>query len=132
MANVSRYKRDIMTICETGHRTAEEVLKEIRKHSLFIGLGTVYRNLTELVQEWYLMKQHGIGDKLLYEKAKPPHGHLFCQNTGMISDVDMSMVDFSGLIIPENFCMEEVQLTIAWHFKDTDSRYCKINGKILK
>jgi hypothetical protein len=49
----------------------------------------------------------------LYEKAKPPHGHLFCQYTGMIEDIDMSMVDFSGIVIPDNFCMDEIQLTIA-------------------
>lgn len=132
MANVNRYKRDILEICETGHWTAEEIHKKIKKYNMFIGVWTVYRNLTELVNEWVLMKHHGIWDKLLYEKAKPPHGHLFCQYTGMIEDIDMSMVDFSGIVIPKNFCMDEIQLTIAWHFNDANSRYCKINGKILK
>ncbi len=132
MVNVNRYKRDIIEICETWHWTAEDIHKKIKKHNLFVWLGTIYRNLTELVKDGVLMKHHGIWDKLLYEKLKPLHGHLFCQNTGMIEDIDMSMVDFSGLVIPDNFCMDEIQLTIAGHFNDTSSRYCKINGKILK
>jgi hypothetical protein len=50
----------------------------------------------------------------------------------MIQDVDISMVDFTGIEIPENFCMEEIQLTIAGHFKGEESTYCKINGKLLR
>lgn len=78
------------------------------------------------------MKHHWLWDKVLYEKSKIPHWHLFCQNTGMIQDIDMSMIDFSGLTIPEDFCMDEIQLTIAWHFNWTDSAYCKINGRVLR
>ena len=117
MSNIHRYKTEIITLTQTGHRTAEEIYKKLKKTYFFLGIGTVYRNLTELVNEGVLMKHHGLGDKILYEKAKPPHGHLFCQYTGMIEDVDISMVDFTGIEIPENFCMEEIQLTIAGHFK---------------
>lgn len=117
MSNIHRYKTEIITLTQTGHRTAEEIHKKLKKTYFFLGIGTVYRNLTELVNEGVLMKHHGLGDKILYEKAKPPHGHLFCQYTGMIEDVDISMVDFTGIEIPENFCMEEIQLTIAGHFK---------------
>jgi Fe2+ or Zn2+ uptake regulation protein len=59
------------------------------------------------------MKHHGIGDKLLYEKSKPPHGHIFCQYTGMIQDVDISMINFDGIQIPNNFEVEEIQVTVT-------------------
>jgi Fe2+ or Zn2+ uptake regulation protein len=132
MSNIHRYKTEIIALTQTGHRTAEEIYKKIKKYNVFLGIGTIYRNLTELVNEWVLMKHHGLGDKILYEKNKPPHWHLFCQYTGMIEDVDISMVDFTGLQIPDNFCMEEIQLTIAGHFKGEESAYCKINGKLLR
>lgn len=132
MANIHRYKLEVIEITKTWHRTAEEIHKKLKRTYLFLGIGTVYRNLTELVNEWILMKHHGLWDKILYEKNKPPHGHLFCQYTGMIEDVDISMVDFTGLHIPENFCMDEIQLTIAWHFNGEESAYCKINGKLLR
>lgn len=132
MWNVHRYKKEIITLTEEWHWTGEEIYKKLRKTYLFLGIGTVYRNLTELVNEWILMKHHGLWDKILYEKAKPAHGHLFCQYTGMIQDIDISMIDFTGIEIPENFCMEEIQLTIAGHFQWEESAYCKINGKLLR
>lgn len=132
MSNIHRYKNEIISLTQTGHRTAEEIHKKLRRTYLFLGIGTVYRNLTELVNEWVLMKHHGLWDKILYEKSKPPHGHLFCQYTGMIEDIDVSMVDFTWLQIPDNFVTEEIQLTIAGHFKGAESAYCKINGKLLR
>lgn len=78
------------------------------------------------------MKHHGMGDKVIYEKNKPHHGHLFCQNTGMIEDIDISHLPLENISIPENFCLDEVEVTITWHFKDSNSAYCKINGKLLR
>jgi Fe2+ or Zn2+ uptake regulation protein len=51
MANIHRYKNEIITLTGTGHRTAEDILKKLRKTYLFLGIGTIYRNLTELVDE---------------------------------------------------------------------------------
>ena len=132
MSNIHRYKTEIIALTQIGHRTAEEILKKLKKNYFFVGIGTIYRNLTELVSEWILMKHHGLWDKILYEKLKPAHGHIFCQYTGMIEDVDISMIDFTGVEVPENFCVEEIQLTIAWHFVGEESAYCKINGKLLR
>jgi len=132
MANVHRYKADIIKLTEIWHRTAEQVFKELKKSYFFIGIGSVYRNLTELTNEWILMKHHGMGDKVIYEKNKPHHGHLFCQNTGMIEDIDISHLPLENISIPENFCLDEVEVTITWHFKDSNSAYCKINGKLLR
>lgn len=134
MANTSRYKSLIQEITAEGHRTAEQIQKALMKKSVLnlVGLGTIYRNLTELVDEWYLMKTHGLGDKILYERFKDPHGHLFCQYTGMIMDVDISMLKFDGVNIPDNFKLDEIQVTFAWHFEGAESPYCEINGKLLR
>lgn len=132
MANIHRYKLEIIEITKNWHRTAEDILKKMRKTYLLIGIWTIYRNLTELVNEWVLMKHHGLWDKLLYEKAKPIHGHIFCQYTGMIQDVDISMIDFTGISIPDNFITEEIQVTIAGHFEWEESAYCKINWYLLR
>jgi hypothetical protein len=50
----------------------------------------------------------------------------------MIQDIDISMIDFTGIQIPKDFCIEEIQLTIAGHFEGEESAYCKINGKLLR
>ena len=49
----------------------------------------------------------------------------------MIQDIDISMIDFTGIEIPENFCMEEIQLTIAGHFKGEESLLDAISQKTL-
>ncbi len=85
----------------------------MKKTYFFIGIGSVYRNLTELVNEEILMKHHGMGDKVIYEKTKPHHGHLFCQNTGMIQDIDISHLPLDSITIPENFCLDEVEVTVT-------------------
>ncbi|HNG97050.1 MAG TPA: transcriptional repressor [Candidatus Absconditabacterales bacterium] len=134
MANTSRYKKLIQEITAEGHRTAEQIQKELIKKSVLnlVGLGTIYRNLTALVKEGVLMKTHGLGDKILYEVSKPPHGHLFCQYTGMIMDVDISMLSFDGVTIPKGFCLNEIQVTFAGHFESENSPYCEVTGKLLR
>lgn len=132
MANVHRYRADIIALTQTWHRTTEDIFKELKKSYFFVGIWSIYRNLTELVNEWVLMKHHGMGDKVIYEKAKPHHWHIFCQNTGMIEDIDISHLPLDTLNIPDNFCLDEIEVTITGYFKDTNSAYCKINGKLLR
>lgn len=51
MSNIHRYKTEIIALTQIGHRTAEEILKKLKKNYFFVGIGTIYRNLTELVSE---------------------------------------------------------------------------------
>lgn len=61
------------------------------------------------------MKQHGLMDKMIYEKSKEHHGHIFCQNSGVIIDIDISKLDIptQDFDIPEGFCNLEVQVTFS-------------------
>jgi Fe2+ or Zn2+ uptake regulation protein len=60
MANTNRYSREIELLCSDGHWTAEQVHREMKKTYRFIGIGTVYRNLNDLVEKKILMRHHGI------------------------------------------------------------------------
>lgn len=51
MANKNRYKTEIILLTKQGHRTAEDIHKKLKKTYLFVGIGTIYRNLTDLVEE---------------------------------------------------------------------------------
>lgn len=124
MANVHRYRADIISLTETGHRTAEEIFKELKKTYYFIGIWSIYRNLTELVNEWILMKTAWLQEKIVYEKQKDPHGHLLCHTSGTILDVDSSLIDTSKIAIPAWFALEQVQIILHGHFLDEQS--CKI------
>jgi Fur family peroxide stress response transcriptional regulator len=124
MANVHRYRADLISLTETGHRTAEELFKELKKTYFFVGIGSVYRNLTELVEENILMKTAGLKDKVIYEKYKHPHGHLVCHASGTILDVDSSLIDTSTIKIPDGFALEDVQIILHGHFLSEQA--CKI------
>jgi hypothetical protein len=50
----------------------------------------------------------------------------------MIQDIDISMLSFDGIHIPSEFALEDIQVTLSGHFKDSPSAYCKINGRILR
>jgi Fe2+ or Zn2+ uptake regulation protein len=49
MANTNRYAKEIELLCAEGHWTAEQVHKAMKKTYRFIGIGTIYRNLNDLV-----------------------------------------------------------------------------------
>lgn len=128
MANVHRYRADIIALTENWHRTAEELFIELKKTYFFIGRGSVYRNLNELVEENVLMKTAWLKDKIIYEKKKHPHGHLVCNASWMILDVDSSLVDTSKIKIPDGFALEHVQIILHGHFLSEEA--CKIAVQI--
>lgn len=131
MSNKHRYKPEIQRILETGgHRTADQVLSKLRKTYLLVGKGTVYRSLQELVDEWIAMKTPGVIDKMLFESAKAPHGHLVCKASGKIVDVAIDAINLDLLDMPEDFQIDQVSVRVdgmfEWH------EWCSLAAKIQK
>ncbi len=62
------------------------------------------------------MKTSGILDKVIYEKAKPPHGHIVCHTSQMILDVDVSHLMAGNNLVPANFCLESINVIFDGHF----------------
>ncbi len=122
MVNQHRYWAEIQRICATWHRTAEQIHKELKKTYFFVGIGTIYRTLQEMVNEWILMKTQWIIDKVIYEIAKPAHGHLHCKVTGWILDVDTSPLHAGEFTFPEGFTLDEVNVIFnGWFYKTGDN-----------
>lgn len=130
MAKVDKYKREIELMCSKGHRTADEIFKDLKKHYLFLGIGSVYRNLTELVEEWVLMKYDQLGGRVMYEKSKPPHAHLYCRSSGTIKDVPIDQVAFDSVDLPDIFVCEDVQVTFSGYYKERVPDDCKVEIKL--
>ncbi len=133
MANQSRYKKEIELLLEDGnHWTAEQIYAELKKHYRFLGIGTVYRNLTQLVNEEKIMKTSGILEKTMYEKKKPLHGHIVCQKSGRITDVDIHDVLFEGITIPENFNLQNINIVFDGHYTGDDAVKCDGIAQVMK
>lgn len=73
------------------HPTAEMIYEDVRKIIPNISLGTVYRNLNQLVEEGHIRKITNLGEFAHYDK-NDMHAHLKCLNCGLILDLDMKMI----------------------------------------
>ncbi len=122
MANQNRYWPEIERLCVKWHWTAEQIHKELKKTYFFIGIGSVYRILQDMVNAWILMKTQWIIDKVIYETTKPPHWHLHCKVTGWILDVDTSPLESNKFSFPEWFTLDEVNVVFnGWFYKTGDN-----------
>jgi len=87
---------------ESGHRSAEEIYRQVKKIDPRVGSATVYRTL-KLLREAGLARGMSLGDGFARYEApsgKGHHDHLVCRSCGKI-------VEF------ENSRIEELQLQVA-------------------
>lgn len=76
------------------HPTADEIYAEAKKKMPSIAVGTVYRNLTLLVESGEVRKIDAPNAPSRYDRPQIPHEHLICKNCGKVADVDMdSLLD---------------------------------------
>ena len=71
------------------HPTADEILFEAKKKMPNIAVGTVYRNLSLLVESGEVRKIDIPNAPSRYDRPQIPHEHLICLNCGRVVDVDM-------------------------------------------
>lgn len=70
-----------------SHPTAYEIYEECRKIISNISLGTVYRNLNNLVEDGLVKKIIMDDDTLRYDNVLERHYHYVCRNCDEIIDV---------------------------------------------
>ena len=76
-----------IVIASHGHPTADDVYEVARKQIANISLGTVYRNLSQLVEAGMLNKVEYAGEAARFDAEKEPHFHVRCTCCGKIADV---------------------------------------------
>lgn len=85
------------------HLTADEIYIEARKQMPNISLGTVYRNLANLVDEGSIRKLKTSFGYDIYDKSLYPHGHVVCPKCRRVFDYNSDEItailnrDFSKL-----------------------------------
>ncbi len=89
------------------HLTADLIYKEARETLTNISLGTVYRNLSELVTDNKIRQIPVSGGKDYYDKTLIPHGHLTCLKCGSIVDVEY---EFNKNLIEQHNNIELTQI----------------------
>lgn len=75
--------------CSTEHPTADMVYEAVKVLIPNISLGTVYRNLGQLVEEGFITIVETSDKKVHYEGNLNEHIHLLCKKCCNITDVFM-------------------------------------------
>ena len=82
------YQRDIIYNSIYGvntHPTAADIFNMVRPQIENISLGTVYRNLSQLIQE-QMIRELNIDGVSHYDGNMDPHQHFVCNKCGSIFD----------------------------------------------
>ena len=71
-----------------SHPTADWVYGEVREELPHISLGTVYRNLRQLVERGEVSEVEINGSAHRYDRRTDVHHHFICQGCGQLWDLD--------------------------------------------
>ena len=103
----SKQREKILAVlrgCE-DHPTAETVYLRVRESYPSVSLGTVYRNLRQLVEEGQVITVETTDSSLHYDGRVATHAHFVCKDCGRIIDV------FDSIGIPQSLTDSGVLLT---------------------
>src|SRR3954451_5868878 len=78
----------------TGHPTADDLVKAVRKVLPSVSHATVYRNVQELVRAGLIGTLERAGGAVHFEINSDDHHHFMCRTCGEVWDVYLDAVDF--------------------------------------
>jgi Fur family ferric uptake transcriptional regulator len=89
MVTITKQRKIILAELQqlTSHPTADELFQIVRKKLPNISLGTVYRNLNQLVQDGVIIEIGRAGYKKRFDADTAKHYHFMCQQCGKVYDI---------------------------------------------
>ena len=119
------YQRDIIFKSISSVRThpvAEDVYSMVRSNIPNISMGTIYRNLAQLVEHGMILELN-IDGVSHYDGKINIHQHFLCNKCQTIFDCEMPAEAMSDNVIGlENFDVQESQIIFSGHCQE-----CKPN-----
>ena len=86
-----------------AHPTADTIYMRIREIYPNISLGTIYRNLSLLVEKGEIIRINGIDGSDHYDGNTQKHYHFLCKDCQRILDLEMDSIDHINDIANKNF-----------------------------
>ncbi len=85
----SKQREEILKVVQNSydHPSAETIYNRVRKTIKNISLGTVYRNLSALVESESIRIVKGLDKVDRYDLTLHDHGHILCSQCQKISDL---------------------------------------------
>lgn len=91
----SKQRKEILEIVKStnSHPTADWIYERVRMQVPNISLGTVYRNLRQLVDN-DLIHAQTVNGMVHYDGNLGDHQHFYCTDCSTLYDLDLSLKDF--------------------------------------
>ncbi len=91
----SKQREEILRLisCTSCHPTADWIYKEVRKNIPNISMGTIYRNLKQLVEN-NLIQAETIDGIVHYDANIEKHYHFYCTKCKNVVDVEIPIEQF--------------------------------------
>lgn len=83
------------------HPTADFIYTHLKKDNPNLSLGTVYRNLAQLVEHGFIKKVSIPGYPDRFDGNLSEHHHFICQHCGEIYDIDSKILNNINKILSE-------------------------------
>ncbi|MDQ3460307.1 MAG: transcriptional repressor [Deinococcota bacterium] len=117
MRRQTNQRRAIMSTLEhaPGPLTPQEILQEAGKIQASLGLATVYRNLSSMVESGDLIEVHLPNESTRYEPAGRGHHHHFrCESCRGVFELDAScpVAVLEGVTLPGGYMVHRHDLTL--------------------
>ena len=113
----SKQRDEILRVVKNSyeHLSAEKIYAQVKKEIDNISLGTVYRNLAQLVDNGLIMQIKGIDDRVYYDKNVMTHGHLFCNVCKNVVDTNHDFINEmkNNILNNDKFIIEQYNLSIS-------------------
>ena len=115
------HQRDIIykSICSVKtHPAAEEVYSMIKPHIPRISMGTIYRNLTQLVEHGMILELN-INGISHYDGNINIHQHFLCNKCQTIFDCEIPVENIAYNVVGiENFDIQGCQIIFSGHCQE--------------
>ncbi len=99
----------------TVHPTADFIYDYLKKDNPNLSLGTVYRNLSQLVSHGYIQKVSMPGFPDRFDGNVTKHNHMICDVCGNIEDIHSDTLKNIPSIISEELDIEITSCNIILH-----------------
>lgn len=95
------------------HMTAEQILNVVRTSQDPISKATVYNTLKVLADHGLIRQIHLDPERSVYDSTRVPHHHFHDLDTGELTDINPSDIEFSRFpVLPEGMEAEGVEVVI--------------------
>lgn len=92
----------MQSLHQFGHLTIDDMYEKVKNVHPNVSLATVYKNITLMTQNLLLEEVKIPSHKSVYEIAKSPHQHLYCESCGKIEDISINVASLRDAVAEQN------------------------------